>query len=537
MWALIGWTLGVIAYLFVCFLAIVYLVFPLALIGCALALAAGAAAFLMHAGQVLLGRDPATRLVTPGDVAAGAVGGRKRHNRPRRDTAWANYFAVQVVMDTRAVWGSAFATNARLWRFAMQDFDEEVWTVYGFLWPLTLAGGVVLSVFTLSTVAAGVVFTILIAVAAAVAATVATLLGGALRGVDKLFQQVFKSATGCPHEGCYAINPLPAYRCPGCADTHRDLRPSRLGVLWHVCECGTRLPTTRIRAGRRLDPLCQTCDRGLAKGAGRHTDVRIPVFGGTSSGKSRFIMAAFGSLDETVAAAADGTSVEPADLPSGNALRDYRRDLTADLANAATQVELPRAVTVRLTLPGRRFNDGCLLHVFDAAGEYSHNRETNDDLAYLDHARTLAFVLDPFAIPGVAAEVGALDPSILDRANRSRNDPEQSYTVTVKRLQDSGVKTLGRRLAVIVSKADLLAGLPVAEGLQPADAEIRAWLGKHGMAELVRMTGIDFGSVGFFLVSSRHGAHGTPTDALIPLRWLLSHDGVDLPGARNGRSG
>lgn len=534
MGAVIGWTLGIAAYLFVCFLAIVYVVFPLGLIACALAVAAGAGAFLLHAGKVLLGRDEATRVVTPGDVAAGAVGGREHPNRPRRDTAWANYFAVQVVMDVRAAWGSALQTNLRLWRFALQDFDEETWTVYGILWPLTLTGGAALIVFSASTVVAGIAFTVLIGTTAVVAGILTAVLGGVLRGIDKLFQQIFKSATGCPHEGCYTINPFPAYRCPDCSSTHRDLRPSRLGVLWHVCECGHRLPTTRIRAGRRLEPLCQTCDRELAKGAGRHTDVRIPVFGGTSSGKSRFIMAAFGSLDTTVTAADDGTLFEPADQESARALRDYRHDLTTDMVSA-TQVHLPRAVTARLTLPGRRFNDGCLLHVFDAAGEYSHNRESNDDLSYLDHARTLAFVLDPFAIPSVVQELEVADRNLLDRANRSRNDPVDSYTVTVKRLQDSGVKTFGRRLAVIVSKADLLTG-SVARGLVPGDESVREWLGGHGMGDLVRMAGIDFGSVGFFLVSSQNWSHGTAIDALIPLRWLLSRDGVELPGDANGRS-
>lgn len=512
----IVWGVGIFLYLVAAWAALTWVTAPLALICVGVGALAGVVTALVLTGWVFMGGDPAVRVMLPAQVADGAVGGRKHPHLPRRDTAWAAYFAGPVVRDVCGVWNAVVRVTIRVWRFFWR---EELRTIYLALFPFTLPGALGLAVFTLGGAAVALAVTVVAMGVTAVLWVLGGALTWAMRGGDRAYQWVFRSKTGCPHEDCWYVNPLPAYRCHGCGEVHRDLRPGRLGVLWHVCECGRRLPTTRLRAGHRLRPVCQRCLRDLALGAGRHTDVRVPVFGATSSGKSRFIMAAFGSLH-----LAAGDAVEAADIDSDRALRDYDRDLTADLGTAATAVVPPKAVTVRLRLPGRRLNGACLIHVFDAAGEYSQNREINEELSYLDHARTLVFVLDPFAVRSVGDQAGG---ELLGRANRSLHDPEDSYAVTVQRLQAYRVKTHERSLAVVVSKADLLARMPLAAGLHAGG--VRDWLAGQGLGNLVRMAEGDFRSVRYFLVSSRKGAYGSAVDALVPLRWLLAEDGVELP--------
>ena len=60
--------------------------------------------------------------------------------------------------------------------------------------------------------------------------------------------------------------------------------------------CGTLLPTMALRAAWRLEAVCQRCGEPLPAGSGAVRDVRIPIFGDTSAGKTRFLYAALNSL-------------------------------------------------------------------------------------------------------------------------------------------------------------------------------------------------------------------------------------------------
>lgn len=532
-----GWIIGGITvfllWLFACMLLLAYLTVPLSLAFAAVGCVAGIVAFTRAVVAVLLNRDDNAYVVTPDDVLLGAVGGRTEGTLPIRDNAWPTYFATQTGHDLRAAWRRSGDWNSQLWQWAVGERERGLrWLYLLAFWPLTLPMAAGLIAFTAGMVATGVTISAILTATALAARLVGTALAIIMRSADRIYQYVFRSATTCPHDGCYLVNRLPAFTCPSCGQIHRDLRPSRLGVLWHRCQCGKALPTTRVRAGIRLRPVCQRCMRDLADGAGRHTDVTIPVFGATSSGKTSFIMAALGSLSAAVDATGR-TTLEPADDDSAAALRDYDADLNGGAGTPATPVTLPKAVTVRVTGSGAR-GVGCLMHIFDAAGEYTQNSELGDDLAYLDTARTIVYVLDPFAIPAVRDEAHNVDPSLLDRANPSLHDPESAYAITVGRLRAHHVKTHRRHLAVVVSKADVLARLPVAQALHPEHTSVRTWLVRQDLGNLIRMADIDFRSVRYFLVASKADAPARDTDALAPLSWLARVDGVGLPSATNG---
>ena len=185
--------------------------------------------------------------------------------------------------------------------------------------------------------------------------------------------------------------------------------------------------------------------------------------------------------------------------------------------------ELPPAVTVRYTAGRRR----ALLHLFDAAGEFYADRDDNIELEFLDHAQGLVFVVDPFSLPWVRDQLDGGGSALLAKANPAAEEPENVYRVTAKRLQDYGVRTRRQRLAVTVVKADLLAGLPLADGLTPENA--RGWLEQAGLDNLVLAAERDFREVRYFVVTSLTGLPADdPRSPAAPLAWLSAGAGLRL---------
>jgi hypothetical protein len=457
---------------------------------------------------VLADRHPAAALVRP-------VAG------PDRDWAWTQYFAAQVATDIETAVESGARTPVRLFRWVnplmvdTKPWIYVVWplplTVYAFL--LSFAGGVVLG--------AGVVV-LLAGTVAAVVWSGGGVVVGLFRGADLAWQWRLRAAASCPR--CYFVSPLPAYRCPNpdCPHpVHRRLRPGRLGVLWRRCGCGTVLPTTVLRASGRLAALCQNCGAELHRGAGVATDVRVPVFGAASAGKTRLIMA--GVLGLVTEAEQAGATVE-LDSASAAALDGWRTALQSPEIPKTSPADPSVATTVQLT-SGRR---NVLVHVFDAAGESYTDQEENATLAFLDPSRTLVFVLDPFSVPDVRDQLDRAEAGLRRVASPAWHDAEESYNVTAQRLRMFGVDTTGKRLAFVVSKADLLRELPIGQDLDATPGAVRHWLAEHGLDNLLTSASRDFAQVSFFLVSSRTAENAGPSAALAPFRWLLAGDGVEL---------
>jgi hypothetical protein len=95
-------------------------------------------------------------------------------------------------------------------------------------------------------------------------------------------------------------------------------------------------------------------------------------------------------------------------------------------------------------------------------------------------------------------------------------------------LRDNGVAANAQRLAIVISKADLLGtgGLHL-----PEDSDsIAAWLMEAGVHNLVLSARRDFAEARYFAVASL-AATGTSGsyDPGAPLRWLLASRGLRLP--------
>jgi hypothetical protein len=392
------------------------------------------------------------------------------------------------------------------------------------LWPLLLPIGVFLVAGTVGvgiallvtavTMAAGTVFSWVLGLAAVVV----------LRVLDRLAGLVRRSAGTCPR--CYEISALPVYRCPGAhGDTamHRDVRPGLLGVFYRRCGCGRRLPTTVVRAARKMTAYCPLCGAGLHQGAGVATDLRVPVFGAPSSGKTHLVMAAIVGLTRGVSE----SRVTLADEHSRRTYNAYAQVIdsrgSASKTDAAHQ---PIAVTLRFRTGKRE----ALLHVYDAAGEALSDPERNAGYQYLDGARTLIFVLDPFAVPGIRHRYQRTFDSLFRAANVSADLPEPSYQNVATRLRQSGVRTDRRRLAFVVSKLDLIRQLPDLQGLSDDGDQVRAWLLGEGMDNLVQSAERDFREVRYFAVSATDTTLGR--GPLAPFGWLLEDEPITLPEQR-----
>lgn len=327
----------------------------------------------------------------------------------------------------------------------------------------------------------------------------ARLLAGTLRAVDRagLWAKRLRTGMLCPH--CFERVRYPAYDCPraDCRRRHLDIRPGRYGVFRRRCACGERLPTLLLLMGRetRLRAYCvhPHCGRPMNTEAGHLPEVVIPLIGGQAAGKTQLMAAMLLSLEN--AAADGGPALTLADAESRANYQVLREVLRIRGHTRATPKALPRAHSFVLGA-GRSER---LVHLFDTAGERFVDREDTDALRYARAARTFVFVLDPMAVRAFWTSLDPATGRLLDRTLASTVDPEEVFGRSVQAVAAMGAPLRRSRLAVAISKTDLLAehGL-VPDRLDDSDGA-RAWLRDVlGLHSLVRAMELDFAEVRFF---------------------------------------
>lgn len=489
----------------------------------ALASAVGlATAVVLFAAAVIRGLGAKADLITPVAFRRARLVENPPPGTFAPDIAWPWYFASQVRADVKKVRGETYGFYRKLWTWPRATFFEQHgphllwWAVF----PVPLA------VFSfLITLGAGMLACFALFVAVVACCWLTALVGFGvgfvvLRGVDATWTRMRDADASCPR--CYHVSPRPAYKCPGCSTLHRDIRPGRLGVVARRCACGALMPTTVVRAAWRLTAVCQRCEEPLRQGAAAVRDIRIPIFGDVSAGKTRFLYSALDSMMATGAQSdleitfPDGESHEQAKL----ALELIRSSREIP----KTSEELPRAFSLRIGSGAT----STLVHLFDAAGERYRNASSHDDMGFLETAHGLVYVLDPFAIGPVRDRLTGHSAAALRLAHAATRDPESAYGEVVSRLRGGGVRPESQRLAVVVSKVDILADC----GMEyPTESkQISQWLFDSGLHNLVLAASAEFADVRYFAVASQATGETTPfTDSGSPLRWLLRGRGVRLP--------
>ncbi|MES9608634.1 hypothetical protein [Actinomadura sp. NPDC000929] len=302
-----------------------------------------------------------------------------------------------------------------------------------------------------------------------------------LAAVERVFMGYARILQTCPHPFCYERIGLPEYACPSCGARHRRLSPGAGGAFRHVCRCGARLPTT-VPLGRfRLAAYCPHCGGRLPERIGRVRVEPLPFVGGPAAGKTTFMVLGIRALHARARAVHGRLSfVEQRHAQAyAGAIREFQRGGRL----AKTGPELPLATMVDVELPGRARR---ILYLFDPAGEHYTGATEVESLRYLDHSEALLFVVDPFALPQLRRSLTGDERELVDEAAASsEEDPADTLQRVLNELRSRPDQGRQKRVAVVVTKTDLLLRTEIGRGLDP-DAGPRAWLDRVGLGNTVR---------------------------------------------------
>jgi hypothetical protein len=363
-----------------------------------------------------------------------------------------------------------------------------------------------------------------------------------LRALDGAWVWVRGIRMTCP--GCYRRIGYPAYRCPSCGALHRDVRPGRYGVLRRRCLCDQQeLPTLLMFGSHRLTAFCPhpDCEVQLADASGTTTELLLPIVGGQNVGKTRLLTVIVKVLQDS--AAEGGFGFAFADQTSSRRIGRLQPAVLAGEATRPTPPEQPRAYSLYLTRPktrpktrppsgsrprsrttvSARFGQRetrRLIHLFDTAGEKFYESDVLAQLRYLGPSRTFLFVIDPLSIDQVWTKLDALTQDRL-RAVSARRSPEFVFQQVLDNVERMAVDPKRARLAVALSKADLLIPAGIT-GPDPDSAAIEQWLDDVGLDNLVRTMRHAFGEVRFFHTSAMVSGDGTAEGVAELVEWLLA---------------
>ncbi|GAA2589602.1 hypothetical protein GCM10010411_23110 [Actinomadura fulvescens] len=441
---------------------------------------------------------------------------------PEPEASYRHYLLAQVWRDW---WAIARRVVPRIWGLAAGALTVLTQTVLlGGLWGfftfpfwLALCAGIVAA--AVPALALGAALTVLYGMVAAVGLAGWVVCVLVLAAVERLFMMYGRILQTCPHPFCYERVGLPVYECPGCGVRHPRLTPGSGGAFRHVCRCGARLPTT-VPLGRfRLAAYCPHCGGRLPERIGRVRVEPLPFVGGPAAGKTTFMFLGIRALHAR-ARAVEGrlAFVEQRHAQAyAGAIREFQRGGQP----AKTGPELPLATMVDVELPGRARR---ILYLFDPAGEHYTGATEVESLRYLDHGEALLFIVDPFALPQVRRSLSADERRVVDgSAASSEEDPADTLQRVLNELRSRPDRGRQRRIAVVVTKTDLLERTEIGRPLRDG-TDLRGWLGGVGLGNTVRTLDQVAGQVRYL----GSGLATDPADVAGLLGWV---SGLPVNGA------
>ena len=336
-----------------------------------------------------------------------------------------------------------------------------------------------------------------------------------LRAVDSVVLSARHIKLRCV--ACFQRIPYPAYLCPQCKNIHRDIRPGRYGVLHRYCECGQQMPTGLLfGSARKLDAICpyRTCRQPLEYRPGEVQEVILPIFGSKGAGKTLLLYGIIKSLRPT-----PGIHVTPADSSTSARLDDLESAVARYRAVPATPADRTRAYVLRLEIGSRRR----IVQFLDTAGELFYDSERSADLVYLGAANTFVLVIDPLSVNAFWTSLPLAARERFAPYRSQAPHPELAFGQTVDRITEMGKPRAQHRLAIVFSRADLLA-----KEYGPGEddsADIRRWaIEDLGLAGLLLQAESEFREVGFFHTAAFDGNENN-LNTLI--RWLMRAERID----------
>lgn len=469
------------------------------------------------------------RLATPLAVTSGTVLGKQPSGEMAAhgwDSAWPNYFPYQASRDFRLVVDvlRRFCLNVFMmpWRWCRSMWRGKGLLARLFFWfpvvvSTVLVVGLPMMLFAILAMVSVALFVVLLWVAMMAATGIARLFGYFYGLRERVSRKRAGKELACP--SCYRTTLFPGYQCPGCGRTHRLLQPGPLGIINRVCECGASLPTTASRAAaRQLEVVCPYCDITLGTTAGSRPTLLVPVMGSVGVGKTSFLAAAVTGMARATASAGSFAPINPA------------ADQFTQLAH--TGMTLPKTayagrpdVLVFEASMGGPVHD---IQLVDAAGEFFVNWESAQQLSYIDTAPAWVLVIDPLMLPEVRDRLDAAGVGI-DESVIGTGAPSDAYASVVDRFTAGGGKLTKKSLAVVVSKADILAQVPEWAELGSSARAVRQLLMDNGADNLIRGAELDFTAIDYFAIEAAPASQ--PTLVRDPLRvidWALARKGLRL---------
>jgi len=343
-----------------------------------------------------------------------------------------------------------------------------------------------------------------------------------LRGVDTVLLRLRGVRIHCPK--CYEGVAYPSYSCPGCGTRHHDVRPGRYGVARRVCTCHHRLPTLLLLGSHRMTAYCPFpgCGARLAEGIGVASEVIMPLFGARNAGKTRLMAVMVKALLET--SSRRGSVAAFADADTERRYQQIEPALVAGDPTRNTLTQAPRAYSLYVKpAAGARQ----LVHMFDPSGELFNDSDRLQELQYLRSARTFLFVVDPLWIDIVWDTLPRSEQDRLS-ARRATDSPSFIFQQTLRNIEEMGVAPKQARLAVAVTKADLLDYGGAAGDLSAGSDTIAYWLESLGLDNMVRAMRHAFGDVRFFRTTAM--LSGAQVDKSVEnlVEWTLNTGRVRL---------
>lgn len=385
-----------------------------------------------------------------------------------------------------------------------------------------------------------------------------------LRGFDGLvfwMQQIFII---CPY--CHKTLKNLASKCPGCHRVYTDLYPAFKHIFTVKCPCGERLATTRLFGRSEYVAYCPECRNEIGRHGGESQIVAFLIVGGPSSGKTTFFMSTLRALTTTIADAKRWTPSFP-----------YRKDaLYADnlrrLFNTGEQPDktndrVPAAFVIDYA--GRGLGESKRLCLYDPSGEtFAKDWEYLQKQKYYNFMAGVIFIVDPFALPGLAAHFYER-PDWLLGVSPCSEDQNDCLSRFLLRISDDAIDITEEQgetpfalcskkelpCAVVVTKADALGldALIGEEGVRrfrekypqygyedALDQVCRWWLQRWGGANILNRLNHEFGKCRCFSVSA-FGARTAfdvgafrPERIDLPMKWLLKEAGVEGRMSRQG---
>lgn len=335
---------------------------------------------------------------------------------------------------------------------------------------------------------------------------------------------------------CYETLSLPAFRCPHCGKIHKDLVPSRCGIMIARCECGGFMASSVLTGRSQIDAVCPVCEADLV--AANVKQFSVQLVGGNTSGKTAFL-ASFQHLylDRTFGVRNLTVYGKP---------QEYFDDLETMYQGGQTQPSSSTSVlTYSLLHKIGRTNKHSLV-IYDIPDEVVLNGGYERNPRNLGFTDGVLIIIDPLSVGSVRDEcLKSGDEHEVD--NYSTDDVNEVIVEFVHQFSSITGRVAKRQIdvpvAIVINKADVKVvkreiGLPKIKASYNAnpgtyrnditlacDKICRAYLERLGLDNALNNLDGIFSNVRYFPVSamghpSAAGKTFEPFGVMEPITWM-----------------